>query len=242
MSYEFRSKVRTYGIYDINGYRFRSELYESEKSGLSTINTGVCVSSFDENDNVLEYYGVIKDIFKITWEGSMELELVLFDCRWFDPTPAGVRRTENLGLVEVKHTSRLSNFDPFVLASQVSPVYYLPYACKTRPDLLQWSIVYHVPPHGYLPPNGNTDESNRRNRTASNTQRTNCDDSNSSGNASQRTTGENNNSSVGQRSNTNEDNCATTQSKKRGRTKRSRTSLKVPPNGRKVQLEPSGEL
>ncbi|KAM0900966.1 hypothetical protein ACQ4PT_020280 [Festuca glaucescens] len=80
------------------------------------------------------------------------------------------------------------------------------------------------------------------NTNASNSQRTNCDDSNSSGNVSQRTTGENNNSSAGQRSNTNEANSATTQSKKRGRAKRARTSLKVPPSGRKVQLEPHGDL
>lgn len=121
----------------------------------------MCVSSLDEKNNVLEYYGVIKDIFKITWEGSMQLKLVLFDCHWFDPTPDGHKRTEKLGLVEVKHTTRLSNFDPFVLGSQVSQVYYLPYACKTRLDLLGWSIAYHVPPHGYLPPNGSNDEGPR---------------------------------------------------------------------------------
>ena len=111
------------------------------------------MSSVDENNNVLEYYGVIEDIIKITWEGSMHLELVLFDCHWFDPTPNGVRRTENLGLIEVNHTSRLSNFDPFVMASQVTQVYYLPYPCKTRLDLLEWSVVYHVAPQGYIPLN-----------------------------------------------------------------------------------------
>jgi len=107
---------------------FRSKTYEHTRAGLATTNCGVCVSSFDENDNLLEYYGVIKDIIKISWQGSMQLQLVIFECDWFDPTPAGVRRTENLGLVEVKHSSRLSNFDPFVLASQVKQVYYLPYA------------------------------------------------------------------------------------------------------------------
>jgi hypothetical protein len=135
----------------VNGYRFRSEKYERKKSGLTTCNSGVCVSSVDENDNPLDYYGVIQDIIKITWEGRMKLELVLFDCRWFDPTPAGVRRTENLGLVEINHTSRLSNFDPFVLAGQVSQVYYLSYPCKTRQDLLDWSVVFRVPPRGYVP-------------------------------------------------------------------------------------------
>ena len=71
------------------------------RPGLTTINTGVCVTSYDESDNALEYYGVIEDIIKIKWEGSIKLELVLFYCRWFDPTPNGLRRTEDLGLVEI---------------------------------------------------------------------------------------------------------------------------------------------
>ena len=127
MSYGFRTQVSSFGCYDVNGYRFRSEKYESGKPGLTTINSGVCVTSYDETINAIMYYGVIKDIIKIEWEGSMKLELVLFYCRWFDPTPNGLRRTEDLGLVEVKHSLRLSNFDPFVMASQVTQVYYLSY-------------------------------------------------------------------------------------------------------------------
>ena len=119
--------MRRYGCYDINGCRFRSETYEHTRAALATTNCGVCVSSYDENDNILEYYGVIKDIIKVSWEGSMRLEVVIFECDWFDPTPAGVRRTENLGLVEVKHSSRLTNFEPFVLASQVKQSKYIIY-------------------------------------------------------------------------------------------------------------------
>ena len=70
-------------------------------------NSGVCVSCVDDDNNEMEYYGVIKDIIKIKWEGSLPLEMVLFDCDWFDPTPSGTKRTENLGLVEVKHATRL---------------------------------------------------------------------------------------------------------------------------------------
>jgi hypothetical protein len=47
-------------------------------------------------------------------------------------------------LVEGKHSSRLSNFKPFVLASQVKQVYYLPYACNSRQDLSEWWVVYQV--------------------------------------------------------------------------------------------------
>lgn len=89
---------------------------------------------------------------------SIKLELVLFYCRWFDPTSNGLRRTEDLGLVEIKHASRLSNFDPFVMASQVTQVFYLSYPCQNR-DLSPWWVVYQVAPHGCVPIDGCSDES-----------------------------------------------------------------------------------
>ncbi|XP_066335261.1 uncharacterized protein [Miscanthus floridulus] len=151
ISYGFRKRVSSYGCYDVNGYRFRSEKYESKRAGLATTNSGVCVTCTDDNGNALEYFGVIEDIIKISWEGREQLDLVLFYCRWFDPTSRGVKRTENLGLVEVKHSSRLQNFEPFVLASQVTQVYYLSYA-SDDPSLKDWWVVYHVAPRDRLPP------------------------------------------------------------------------------------------
>jgi hypothetical protein len=38
-----------------------------------------------------------------------------------------------------------------VLASQVTQVYYLPYACD-KPNLRDWWVVYHVAPRERLPP------------------------------------------------------------------------------------------
>jgi len=87
--------VSSYGCYDVNGYRFRSKKYESKQAGLATTNRGVCVTCTDANGNALEYFGVIEDIIKISWEGREQLDLVLFYCRSFDPTSRGVRRTEN---------------------------------------------------------------------------------------------------------------------------------------------------
>jgi hypothetical protein len=133
ISYGFRKRIATYGCYDVNGYRFRSKEHERSKSGLAIVNTSVCVSCVDDYNKETKYYGVIKDIIKVKWEGRLQLEMVLFDCDWFDPTPTGTRRTENLGLVEIKHADRLS-VEPFVLASQVKQVYHLPYA-RQRSDL-----------------------------------------------------------------------------------------------------------
>lgn len=160
ISYGFRKRVSSYGCYDVNGYRFRSEKYERNKT-LATTNSGVCVACTDGDGNVLEYFGVIEDIIKISWEGREQLDLILFYCRWFDPTSRGVRRTENLGLVEVKHSSRLRNFEPFVLASQVTQVYYLSYPCVDKPNLRDWWVVYHAAPRDRLPPiDTNNDSTN----------------------------------------------------------------------------------
>ena len=51
--------------------------------------------------------------------------------------------------MEVKYSSRLRNFEPFVLASQVTQVYYLSYACD-KPNLRDWWVVYHVAPRDLL--------------------------------------------------------------------------------------------
>ena len=150
LSYGFRRRVSSYGCYDMNGYRFRSKEHERTKSGLATINSGVCVSCVDDDNNEMDYYGVIKDIIKIKWEGTLQLEMVLFDCDWFDPTPRGTRYTEKLGLVVIKPAAKLSVFEPFVLANQVKQVYYLPYACKSRADLREWWVTYKVSPCGYV--------------------------------------------------------------------------------------------
>ncbi|KAM0837264.1 hypothetical protein ACQ4PT_061782 [Festuca glaucescens] len=157
ISHGFRKRVKMFGVYDVNGYRFRSDKYEENKNDLASRNVGVCVTCYDGDDNPIEYFGIIEDILKISWEGSMELELVLFKCRWFDPTSNGIRCTPNLGLVEVKHCTRLTNFDPFVLASQVTQVYYLAYACQS-PALSPWWLVYHVPPRDRLLPIDNNTE------------------------------------------------------------------------------------
>ena len=51
-------------------------------------------------------------------------------------------------------------FEPFVMASQVKQVYYLPYACKSRADLQDWWVTYQVTPRGYVPLDDNNDDSN----------------------------------------------------------------------------------
>jgi hypothetical protein len=54
-------------------------------------------------------------------------------------------------LVEVAHASVLPGSEPFVAAQQATQVYYIPYPCKSVPDLEDWWVVYKVQPPGKLP-------------------------------------------------------------------------------------------
>jgi len=139
-------KVKSYDIYEVNGYRFRSEKYEKSRGNLTTTNTGVlAVGDDDGSNNELEYYGIIKDIIELKFDGGSDFSLVLFECHWFHPTN-GVRHFDRLALVEVAHESCNPANEPFVLASQVKQVYYLPYPCKSDLNLNGWWVAHKVSP------------------------------------------------------------------------------------------------
>jgi len=74
-------KVKSYDIYEVNGYRFRSEKYEKSRGNLTTTNTGVlAVGDDDGSNNELEYYGIIKDIIELKFDGGSDFSLVVFEC------------------------------------------------------------------------------------------------------------------------------------------------------------------
>ncbi|XP_078161766.1 uncharacterized protein LOC144557104 [Carex rostrata] len=117
----------SYKAYNINDIRFYTHEYALRKA---TRGSGVCIVAEDR-----EYYGVIKDIVELVYEGFDKI--VLFKCYWFDPI-SGLRVDKKHGFVEVKYTGLRELPDPFVLAAQAIQVIYLKYALD---DLSEWMVA-----------------------------------------------------------------------------------------------------
>ena len=107
--------------YDVNGYRFHTKSHEQSRPNRRTTKT----RGFMPRDDGIEYYGRIEEIYELMFHGSKPLKPVIFKCHWFDPQ--AVRRTPNLGLVEIQQSSLYSGDDVYVVAQQATQVYYLSY-------------------------------------------------------------------------------------------------------------------
>jgi hypothetical protein len=142
----FAYRVRSYSVYDVNGYRFCTTSYEASRPNRKTTNTGVFTPGLDG----VEYYGRIEEIYELSFHGSKPLNPIIFKCHWFDPEIT--RWTySNLGLVEIQQDSVLPGDNVYIVAQQAIQVYYLPYACQTKEHLKGWYVVHKVSPHGKVP-------------------------------------------------------------------------------------------
>jgi hypothetical protein len=77
--------AKSYGCYDMNGYRFRSSIFESSHPMTDTQNSGVVTRATYIEGHEACYYGKIKNIIEITFTGNKPLALVFFECKWYDP-------------------------------------------------------------------------------------------------------------------------------------------------------------
>jgi hypothetical protein len=131
--------AKSYGRYDVNGFRFRSTVFEASRPMVATTNTGVVTRVVDVQGHKSKYYGIIKNIIGYNFVGNKNLKTMFFNCGWFDPNHG--TQENKFGMVEVKHAHRLRGCDPFVLAHQVEQVYYMSYPCE---KLSVWWVVYRV--------------------------------------------------------------------------------------------------
>jgi hypothetical protein len=143
--------ARSYGCYDINGFRFHSTKFEAKNPHAATTNSGVVTTTSASDGSITKYFRVIQNIVELKFEGSKDLRVVLFYCGWFNSKLfSRVKHNKKLGLVEVNQKLRLSGYNPFVLAHQVEMVYYMSYPCRSE-SLEPWWIVQRVCPPGRLP-------------------------------------------------------------------------------------------
>jgi hypothetical protein len=77
-------KVRSYGLYDINGFQFCSTTFEALHPLAGTTNSGVVTRAIDAEGRKTNYYGIINKILEFSFVRNKELKVVFFDCDWFD--------------------------------------------------------------------------------------------------------------------------------------------------------------
>jgi DeoR/GlpR family transcriptional regulator of sugar metabolism len=120
--------AKSYGRYDVNGFCFRSTIFEASCPLAATTNIRVVTRAVDVEGHESKYYEIIKNIIEYNFVRNKNLKTLFFDCYWFDPNH-GTRENE-FGMVEVKHAYQLRSCDSFVLAHQVKQVYYMSYPCE----------------------------------------------------------------------------------------------------------------
>nr|GEW21217.1 hypothetical protein [Tanacetum cinerariifolium] len=139
--------VVTYPVYFVNGYKF----YTSEHgSGRSTYNSGVCLKGSNYSDESNDYYCILAEIVQLEYPALPIKRVVLFRCDWFDPTPnVGMNVHKGYNLVDVKHKRRFNKYEPFILASQSSQVYYTSYPSLRR-DKVDWWALSKAKPRSFI--------------------------------------------------------------------------------------------
>jgi len=141
----FAYKVKSFTVYDVNGYRFHTRNYERSRPNRKTTNTGVRTPGTDERD----YYSIVEEIYELNFECRKAPNQVVFKCHWFDPNVT--RTAPEIGQVEIRQDSVYQGEDVYIVAQQATQVYYLPWACQKDPNLIGWYLVQLVSPHGKLP-------------------------------------------------------------------------------------------
>jgi hypothetical protein len=72
----FAYKVKSFTVYDVNGYRFHTRNYEWNRPNQKTTNTEVRTPNTDERD----YYGIVEEIYELNFECRKAPNLVVFKC------------------------------------------------------------------------------------------------------------------------------------------------------------------
>jgi hypothetical protein len=92
---------RSFGQYDVNGFRFCYHQFEKYHPRAATRNTSVVTRALDAHGRETNYYGIIQNIIEFNFIGNKTLKVVFFLCDWFDNNN-GIRQSQ-YGITKVKH-------------------------------------------------------------------------------------------------------------------------------------------
>ena len=135
--------VRSFDVYDVNGYRFRTRTYEEKQGNLKTTCSGVRTPGTDGKD----YYSIVKEILELDFGKDLGCKTVVFKCHWFDPE--FTKKDLKIGQVEIRQDSKYGGDDVYIVANRdATQVYYLPWANQNDKRLAGWSLVQMVSPRG----------------------------------------------------------------------------------------------
>ncbi|XP_016470962.2 uncharacterized protein LOC107793188 [Nicotiana tabacum] len=112
--------VHRYSTFVVNVFRFHTKELALRRK---TQNSGVLVR-VDDLDSNKEYYGVLEDIYELSYVGNRKV--YLFKCHWRDAARL-VRgyKIDKYGFTSVNIRCALNTNEPFVLASQSEQAFYL---------------------------------------------------------------------------------------------------------------------
>ena len=117
----FSRRVKSFTVYDVNGYRFRTRSYEESRPHLKTTCSEVHTPSNDDKD----YYGTVEEIYELQFKGAKSFKPVVFKCHWFDPDVT--REDLKIGQTKIRQDSKYKGDDVYIVANRdATQVYYLP--------------------------------------------------------------------------------------------------------------------
>lgn len=143
-----RKGVSKYSGYDIDGYRYHTKARDDERavqnSGVSLVASTMQVSSAKDKNPIVSnmtFYGVIEEIWELDYH---QFQVPLFKCAWVE-NEKGIKYDEDSRHVLVNLNRRGHRKDEFVMATQVSQVFYV-----DDPENDGWSVVLPMPNRVYV--------------------------------------------------------------------------------------------
>lgn len=136
-----RSVVRFSGCI-IDGHRYRIQGRDVHRK---TQNLGVAVRTEHGRREII-YYGVVIDIIQLSYGG--ENQLFCFKCDWWDTVHKSRIYVDEFNIVSINVTKTCYQEEPYVLASQVEEVIYLPDTKMGK----NWRVVERMPPRNLYDP------------------------------------------------------------------------------------------